>query len=96
MLRSRTIYSLDWRAGFLFGIIAHAVWLELIYFNIQGQFRGRTEIAPDVREKFLQKFQQMQQGHSTLLGMPPLAGGNPKQFSSQQQNPLLHQVVFFI
>ncbi|KAF3441223.1 hypothetical protein FNV43_RR15136 [Rhamnella rubrinervis] len=57
-----------------------------------GQFRGRTEIAPDQREKFLQKLQQVQQqGHSTLLGMPPLAGGNPKQFSSQQQNPLLHQ-----
>lgn len=67
-----------------------------ILFNLQGQFRGRTEIAPDQREKFLQRFQQVQQhGHSNLLGMPTLAGGNHKQFSAQQQNPLLQQVVFF-
>ncbi|KAF7819301.1 CCR4-NOT transcription complex subunit 3-like isoform X1 [Senna tora] len=60
-----------------------------------GQLRGRTEIAPDQREKFLQKFQQVQQqGHSTLLGMPSLTGGNHKQFSAQQQNPLLQQVPF--
>ncbi|PON33267.1 CCR4-NOT complex [Parasponia andersonii] len=57
-----------------------------------GQFRGRTEIAPDQREKFLQRLQQVQQhGHSNLLGMPTLAGGNHKQFSAQQQNPLLQQ-----
>ncbi|XP_021898160.1 uncharacterized protein LOC110814886 [Carica papaya] len=57
-----------------------------------GQFRGRTEIAPDQREKFLQRFQQVQQqGHSTLLGIPTLAGGNHKQFSAQQPNPLLQQ-----
>ncbi|XP_024971238.1 general negative regulator of transcription subunit 3-like isoform X2 [Cynara cardunculus var. scolymus] len=56
-----------------------------------GQFRGRTEIAPDQREKFLQRFQQVQQqGQSTLLGMPPISGGNHKQFSAQQ-NPLLQQ-----
>ncbi|KAL9436461.1 hypothetical protein AB3S75_022504 [Citrus x aurantiifolia] len=56
--------------------------------NEPGQFRGRTEIAPDQREKFLQRLQQVQQqGHSNLLGMP--LGGN-KQFSSQQ-NPLLQQ-----
>ncbi|XP_062113532.1 general negative regulator of transcription subunit 3 isoform X2 [Humulus lupulus] len=55
-------------------------------------FRGRTEIAPDQREKFLQRLQQVQQqGHSNLLGMPTLAGGNHKQFSAQQQNPLLQQ-----
>ncbi|KAJ8763185.1 hypothetical protein K2173_025570 [Erythroxylum novogranatense] len=59
--------------------------------NEPGQFRTRTEIAPDQREKFLERLQQVQQqGHSTLLGMPPLAGGNHKQFSSQQ-NPLLQQ-----
>lgn len=59
--------------------------------NEPGQFRARTEIAPDQREKFLQRLQQVQQqGHSTLLGMPPLAGGNHKQFSAQQ-NPLLQQ-----
>ncbi|KAG5555437.1 hypothetical protein RHGRI_006181 [Rhododendron griersonianum] len=56
-----------------------------------GQFRGRTEIAPDQREKFLQRFQQVQQqGQSNLLGMPSLGGGNPKQFSAQQ-NPLSQQ-----
>ncbi|XP_047314642.1 general negative regulator of transcription subunit 3 isoform X2 [Impatiens glandulifera] len=57
-----------------------------------GQFRGRTEITPDQREKFLQRFQQVQQqGQSNILGMPALAGGSHKQFSSQQPNPLLHQ-----
>ncbi|KAL5547163.1 hypothetical protein UlMin_006850 [Ulmus minor] len=56
-----------------------------------SQFRGRTEIAPDQREKFLQRFQQVQQqGHSNLLGVPSLAGGS-KQFSAQQQNPLMQQ-----
>ncbi|KAJ6763260.1 CCR4 NOT-RELATED [Salix purpurea] len=58
---------------------------------ICGQFRARTEIAPDQREKFLQRLQQVQQqGHSNILGMPPLTGGNHKQFSAQQ-NPLLQQ-----
>ncbi|GMH08250.1 hypothetical protein Nepgr_010090 [Nepenthes gracilis] len=61
--------------------------------NEVGQFRGRTEIAPDQREKFLQRFQQVQQqGHSNVLGMPTLGGGNHKQFSGQQQNPLLQQL----
>ncbi|XP_039021825.1 general negative regulator of transcription subunit 3-like isoform X2 [Hibiscus syriacus] len=62
--------------------------------NELGQFRGRTEIAPDIREKFLQRFQQVQQqGHSNLLGnMPPLAGGNHNQFSAQQQSPLMQQL----
>ncbi|KAM7524654.1 hypothetical protein LguiA_014556 [Lonicera macranthoides] len=61
--------------------------------NEAGQFRGRTEIAPDLREKFLQKLQQVQQqgGQSPLLGMPPLGGGSHKHFSAQQQNPLLQQ-----
>ncbi|CAN8300462.1 unnamed protein product [Cochlearia groenlandica] len=53
--------------------------------------RGRTEIAPDQREKFLQRLQQVQQGHGNILGIPSLSGGNEKQFSSQQQNPLLQQ-----
>lgn len=57
----------------------------------QGQLRGRAEIAPDQREKFIQRLQQVQQqGHGTLLGMSSLAGG--KQFSAAQQNPLLQQV----
>ncbi|KAL8136299.1 hypothetical protein AgCh_010767 [Apium graveolens] len=60
--------------------------------NESGQFRGRTEIAPDQREKFLQRFQQVQQqSQSTMLGMPPLSGVNHKQFSSQQHNPLMQQ-----
>ncbi|KAK8712614.1 hypothetical protein V6N13_147848 [Hibiscus sabdariffa] len=55
--------------------------------NELGQFRGRTEIAPDIREKYLQRLQQaQQQGHSNLL----LAGGNLKQFSAQQ-NPVMQQ-----
>ncbi|KAE8695451.1 CCR4-NOT transcription complex subunit 3 [Hibiscus syriacus] len=55
--------------------------------NELGQFRGRTEIAPDMREKYLQRLQQVQQqGHSNLL----LAGGNLKQFSAQQ-NPVMQQ-----
>ncbi|KAL6540411.1 hypothetical protein OROMI_024294 [Orobanche minor] len=58
--------------------------------NEAGQFRGRTEIAPDQREKFLQRFQQVQQqGQTNLLGMPPLTGG--KQYSAQHQSPLLQQ-----
>ncbi|XP_024023497.1 CCR4-NOT transcription complex subunit 3 isoform X2 [Morus notabilis] len=44
-------------------------------------FRGRTEVEPDQREKFLQRLQQVQ--HNNLLGH--------KQFSAQQQNPLLQQ-----
>ncbi|CAN4075412.1 unnamed protein product [Withania somnifera] len=60
--------------------------------NEAGQFRGRTEIVPDQREKFLQRFQQVQQpGQSNLLGIPPFNGGNLKQFSSQKHNPLLPQ-----
>ncbi|GMI79238.1 hypothetical protein like AT5G18230 [Hibiscus trionum] len=55
--------------------------------NELGQFRGRTEIAPDMREKYLQRLQQVQQqGHSSLL----LTGGNLKQFSAQQ-NPVMKQ-----
>ncbi|XP_021620466.1 general negative regulator of transcription subunit 3 isoform X3 [Manihot esculenta] len=67
-------------------------WRPGSSFQNQNElFRARTEIAPDQREKFLQRLQQVQQqGHSTLLGMPPLSGGNHKQFSAQQ-NPLLHQ-----
>ncbi|PKA50915.1 hypothetical protein AXF42_Ash007570 [Apostasia shenzhenica] len=57
-----------------------------------GQLRGRPEIAPDQREKYLQRLQQVQQqGHSTLLGVPHLTGANQKQFPLQQQNTLLQQ-----
>ncbi|XP_077239965.1 uncharacterized protein LOC143880867 isoform X2 [Tasmannia lanceolata] len=60
--------------------------------NEMGQFRGRTEIEPDHREKFLHRLQQVQQqGHSTLLGVSHLPGGNHKQFPIQQQNSLLQQ-----
>ncbi|KAM2989114.1 hypothetical protein FF2_003126 [Malus domestica] len=59
--------------------------------NEEGMFSGRTEIAPDQQKFFLQRLQQVQQqGHNTILGMPPLAGGNHKQFSALQ-NPLLQQ-----
>ncbi|KAL9237752.1 hypothetical protein vseg_012264 [Gypsophila vaccaria] len=58
-----------------------------------GQTRARTEIAPDQREKFLQRLQQVQQqGHSNILGMAGLAGANSKPFSGQQQNLLLQQL----
>ncbi|GMH20076.1 hypothetical protein Nepgr_021917 [Nepenthes gracilis] len=61
--------------------------------NEVGQFRGRTEIAPDQREKFLQRFQQVQQqGHSNVLGLSNLGGGNHKQFTGQQPSPLLQQL----
>ncbi|RWR82163.1 general negative regulator of transcription subunit 3-like protein isoform X3 [Cinnamomum micranthum f. kanehirae] len=56
--------------------------------NEMGQFRARTEIAPDQREKFLQRLQQVQQqqqGHSNLLGVSHLPGANHKQFPTQQQ-----------
>ncbi|XP_059647301.1 general negative regulator of transcription subunit 3 isoform X2 [Cornus florida] len=66
-------------------------WRPGSSFQNEG-IRGRTEIAPDQREKFLQRFQQVQQqGQINLLGLPPLAGGNHKQFTAQQQNPLLQQ-----
>ncbi|KAG6390954.1 hypothetical protein SASPL_148700 [Salvia splendens] len=58
--------------------------------NQNEPFRGRTEIAPDQREKFLQRFQQVQlHGQNNLLGMPSISGG--KQYSAQQQNLLLQQ-----
>ncbi|CAN1245701.1 CCR4-NOT transcription complex subunit 3 [Linum grandiflorum] len=56
--------------------------------NEPGQLRARTEIAPDQREKFLQRYQQVQQGHG--IGMQSLPGGTHKQFPTQQ-NPLLQQ-----
>ncbi|KAH9555764.1 hypothetical protein CY35_08G132700 [Sphagnum magellanicum] len=66
-----------------------------------GQFHGRTEIAPDQKQKFLQQLQQIQQGHgtvATLLGargssqIPHLAAPMPKQpLGSQQQPAFLQQ-----
>ncbi|XP_051149301.1 general negative regulator of transcription subunit 3-like isoform X2 [Andrographis paniculata] len=57
--------------------------------NQNEPFRGRTEIAPDQRERFLQRFQQVQQQGQTNLHGIPLAGG--KQYSAQQQSLLAHQ-----
>ncbi|KAK9155042.1 hypothetical protein Sjap_002522 [Stephania japonica] len=57
--------------------------------NEMSQARGRSEIKPDQRENYLQRFQQVQQ-QSNLLGVP-LAGGK-QQFSGQQQNSLLQQL----
>lgn len=60
-----------------------------------GQLRPRAEIAPDQREKYLQRFQlhqhqQSQQSQNNIPGIPPISGGNLKPFSAQQ-NPLLQQ-----
>ncbi|XP_038989823.1 CCR4-NOT transcription complex subunit 3-like isoform X2 [Phoenix dactylifera] len=61
--------------------------------NETGQFRGRPEIAPDQREKFLLRLQQVQQqGHSPLLGGPHIPGANDRQLSAQQQSVLLQQL----
>ncbi|XP_071909488.1 uncharacterized protein [Coffea arabica] len=79
VLSSSVVHGIQWRPGSSFQ-----------NQNEVGQFRGRTEIAPDQREKFLQRFQQVQQGQTNLLGLP-LSGGNHKQFSAQQQNSLLQQ-----
>lgn len=67
----------------------------VIFPCFQPQFRGRTEIAPDEREKFLQRYQHhlQQQGQANLPNIMGLAGG--KQYSAQQQNPLLQQVIVF-
>ncbi|CAM6049295.1 unnamed protein product [Sphagnum compactum] len=66
-----------------------------------GQFHGRTEIAPDQKQKFLQRLQQVhqnQQGHGTgaaLLGaggssqIPHLAAPILQQQQQQQQNSAL-------
>ncbi|KAK8953007.1 hypothetical protein KSP40_PGU008988 [Platanthera guangdongensis] len=60
--------------------------------NETGQLRGRPEIAPDQREKYLQRLQQVQQqGHNALLSVPPLAISSAKQFPMQPQNALLQQ-----
>ncbi|CAH1433563.1 unnamed protein product [Lactuca virosa] len=60
-----------------------------------GRLRGRTEIAPDQREKFLQRFQQqnplLQQFNSQSssgLGGPPPA--SPNTATSAQQKNLIH------
>ncbi|KFK26062.1 hypothetical protein AALP_AA8G198100 [Arabis alpina] len=72
-------------------MVSGSQWRPGSPFQSQNEtVRARTEIAPDQREKFLQRLQQVQ-GHGNLLGMPSLSGGNEKQFSSQQQNPLLQQ-----
>ncbi|KAL8162876.1 hypothetical protein V2J09_014365 [Rumex salicifolius] len=57
--------------------------------NELGQVRGRTEIAPDQREQYLQRFQQ---GQNNFLGISSLAGGSQKQFSGQQQNSIFQQI----
>uniref|UniRef100_A0A1J3JNG0 CCR4-NOT transcription complex subunit 3 n=1 Tax=Noccaea caerulescens TaxID=107243 RepID=A0A1J3JNG0_NOCCA len=71
-------------------IVSGSQWRPGSPFQIQNEtVRGRTEIVPDQRENYLQRLQQV--GHGNLLGIPSLSGGNEKQFSSQQQNPLLQQ-----
>ncbi|XP_033142655.1 CCR4-NOT transcription complex subunit 3 isoform X1 [Brassica rapa] len=66
-------------------IVSGLQWRPGSPFQSQNEtVRGRTEISPDQREKFLQRYQQV------------LSERNEKQFSSQQQNPLLQQVAFFL
>ncbi|XP_010524972.1 PREDICTED: general negative regulator of transcription subunit 3-like isoform X2 [Tarenaya hassleriana] len=80
--------------AFSSSIVSGVQWRPGSSFQSQNEMiHGRAEIAPDQREKFLQRFQQVQQGHGNFLGIPSLSGGNEKQFSSQsqQQNPLLQQ-----
>ncbi|CAN6439869.1 unnamed protein product [Victoria cruziana] len=75
--------------------VAGVQWRPHTANSFQSQnetFRGRTEIAPDQREKFLLRLQQVQQGHNNLLGVSHLSGVNPKQFSTQQQSSLLQQL----
>lgn len=74
-------------------------------WGLQGQFHGRTEIAPDQKQKFLQRLQQVhqnQQGHGTgaaLLSaggssqIPHLAAPMPKQSLGSQQQPAFLQQV---
>ncbi|KAF3781500.1 CCR4-NOT transcription complex subunit 3 [Nymphaea thermarum] len=75
--------------------VAGVQWRPHSATSFQSQnetFRGRTEIAPDQREKFLLRLQQVQQGHNNLLGVSHLSGVSPKQFSTQQQSSLLQQL----
>ncbi|XP_010549612.1 PREDICTED: general negative regulator of transcription subunit 3 isoform X2 [Tarenaya hassleriana] len=73
-------------------IVSDVPWRPGGSFQSQNEMiLGRAEIAPDQREKFLQRFQQVQQGNGNFLGLPSLSGGTEKLFSSQQQNPLLQQ-----
>lgn len=59
-----------------------------------GQIRGRPEIAPDQKDNYIQRYEQLslgkQQGHNAL-NVPHLSGTNHKQFSTPQQSPLLQQ-----
>ncbi|KAG2536319.1 general negative regulator of transcription subunit 3-like isoform X3 [Panicum virgatum] len=56
-----------------------------------SQFRGRPEISADQREKYLQRYHQVQQQQGNLLNVSNIAGINQKQFPTQQPNPLLQQ-----
>ncbi|RLN42777.1 general negative regulator of transcription subunit 3 isoform X2 [Panicum miliaceum] len=55
-----------------------------------SQFRGRPEISADQREKYLQRYHQVQQQQGSL-NVSNIAGMNQKQFPTQQPNPLLQQ-----
>jgi len=70
--------------------IAYMTFLSLCY---QIQFRGRPEISADQREKYLQRYHQVQQQQGNLLNVSNIAGINQKQFPTQQPNPLLQQVL---
>jgi CCR4-NOT transcription complex subunit 3 len=55
-----------------------------------GQFRGRPELSAEQREKYFQRFQQVQQ-QGSILSNSHIASLNQKQFPTQQPNPLLQQ-----
>ncbi|KMZ64144.1 CCR4-NOT transcription complex subunit 3 [Zostera marina] len=62
--------------------------------NESGQNRGRAEVVPDQREKFLQRYQVSQQQHQSatnLLSTGHISGVNQKQFIAQQQNSSMQQ-----
>lgn len=68
--------------------------MNLLYRFLQGQFRGRPEIAPDQREKFLQRLQQVQlPSQNSLPSMSQFSSVTQKQLPMQQQNSLLQQVL---
>ncbi|XP_039142385.1 uncharacterized protein LOC120279523 [Dioscorea cayenensis subsp. rotundata] len=53
--------------------------------------RGRSFFRNS--NKYNNKIHSYQQGHSNLLGAPILPGASHKQFTAQQQNSLLQQVI---
>ncbi|KAK4740472.1 hypothetical protein SAY87_032353 [Trapa incisa] len=80
-ISSLTVSSMPWKPG------------SSLTQNEAGQFHGRVEVVPDIRERFMQRLQLMnQQGQANLLGMASLTGGIQKPLPSQHQNPLMQPI----